>query len=63
MNKFDLNAYGVVEMDAQQEQEVNGGIIGAIALWLIGCIAYDIISNGPDSAASAQSGYNYVMSM
>ena len=26
MNKFDLNVYGVVEMDAQHEQEVNGGM-------------------------------------
>jgi len=51
MNKFDLNAYGVVEMDAQQEQEVNGGEI-VLALILLGCTLFAIgYQMGADRAA------------
>ena len=62
MNRLDLNAYGVVEMDADQLHEIDGGAMAAV-WWFVGALAYDILSNWSDSAASFQNGYNYVLNM
>ena len=50
---------GFMELDAQELEEVNGGIVLALVL----ALAYDIVSNWDDSARSFQNGMNYVMNL
>lgn len=57
MKNLDLATLGVVEMNDVEMRDVDGGILWAI----VAALAYDIISNGPDSVASFKAGMNYVM--
>ena len=50
---------GFMELDAQELEEVNGGIVRALLL----ALAYDIVSNWDDSARSFRSGMDYVMDL
>jgi hypothetical protein len=53
MNLRNLN---LVELNAQEVQEVDGGY--PIIWWLVGGLAYDIASNWNDSKAAFMEGYN-----
>lgn len=57
MKNLDLATLGVEEMNEVEMRDVDGGILWAI----VAALAYDIISNGPDSVASFKAGMNYVM--
>ena len=55
MKNLNLSSYDVKEMNEAQMSGINGGW-----WWILGAIAYDIISNGPDSVRSFNAGVSYL---
>lgn len=60
MKIFDLNSYGVQEMDAQALKDANGGgvIIPFIAGAILGGIAYDLWKEGAKYVLTQNTGWH-----
>ncbi len=55
---MNLENLGLVELNAQEKQEVEGGVFWIkAALWVAGGLAWDICSNPSASWAALKAGY------
>ena len=60
MKNFDLNSYGVQEMDAKAMEEANGGLgwFAGLAVAAAACIAWDIVMNPKSAAQTFKKGFD-----
>ena len=58
MKNLDLNGYGVQEMNAEEIETINGGIIGWIVTGLAAAFFWDCVMNPTDTKAQLAKGYN-----
>ena len=58
MKNLNLDAFDVQGMSTQEMKQTDGGWVLAVCAALAMSIAYDLVSNGPDTISSFQDGFN-----